>query len=339
MGDHQQTTERRAPQGQPLPFDASSSILHPPSSALRAWFYLIGLSWQRQARARQMVWIALGLLVFASGFVAVQTAAGRWNLGSRRWNTIGPNRDGPTYKQWADDVQALLLAVPHPAAMPALDQASLAATQAVLDRSAFVVFTKGMVIVLFLGFLLPMWSLSFATEALGGDRENNSLIWLLSRPLPRPAVYLAKFVALLPWSLGLNVGGFAVLCLLAGDAGRLALRLYWPAVVAATVAFAALFYLVGAAFRRPAVVALVYVFFLEIILNLMPGYVKRVSISFYARCMMFESARDYGIGPENPYAFLPVSGPTALAVLAAVTVALLGVGVVVFSRKQYQDVA
>jgi len=284
-----------------------------------------------------MVWIALGLLVFASGFVAVQTAAARWNLGNRRWNTMGPNRDGPTYKKWADDVQSLLLAVPHPAQMPGLDHGLLAATQAVLDRSAFVVFTKGMILILFLGFLLPMWSLSFATEALGGDRENNSLLWLLSRPLPRPAIYLAKFVALLPWSLGLNLGGFAVLCLLAGEAGLLALRLYWPAVMAATFAFAALFYLVGAAFRRPAVVALVYVFFLEIILNLMPGYVKRVSISFYARCMMFESAHDYGIGPENPYAFLPISGSTALAVLITLTIALLGVGMLVFSRKQYQD--
>jgi ABC-type transport system involved in multi-copper enzyme maturation permease subunit len=305
----------------------------------RALLYLIGLSWQRQARARQMVWIALGLLVFAAGFVALQTAAGRWNLGSRRWNVVGPNREGPTYKKWADEVQSLLLAVPHPVQMPALDQGILSATQAILERSAFVVFTKGMIIILFLGFLLPMWSLSFATEALGGDRENNSLIWLLSRPLPRPAVYLAKYLALLPWSLGLNVGGFAVLCLLAGEAGRLALSLYWPAVVAATFAFSALFYLIGAAFRRPAVVALVYVFFLEIILNLMPGYVKRISISFYARCMLFESARDYGIGPENPYAFLAISGPAALAVLILMTIALLGVGMVVFSRKQYQDVA
>src|SRR5437016_960471 len=38
------------------------------SSAFRALLYLIWLSWQRQARARQMVWIALGLLVFAAGF-------------------------------------------------------------------------------------------------------------------------------------------------------------------------------------------------------------------------------------------------------------------------------
>ena len=72
-------------------------------------------------------------------------------------------------------------------------------------------FSEVIVFTMFTTFLLPLWSLSFATEALGGDRENNSMIWLLSRPMPRPAIYLAKFVALLPWSLGLNVGGFALL--------------------------------------------------------------------------------------------------------------------------------
>ena len=68
-------------------------------------------------------------------------------------------------------------------------------------------------------FLLPLWSLSFGTEALGGERESNSLLWLLTRPLPRPAIYLAKFVALLPWTLALNLGGFALLVRGGGPAG------------------------------------------------------------------------------------------------------------------------
>ena len=35
---------------------------------------------------------------------------------------------------------------------------------------------------------------------MGAEREGSSLVWLLTRPLSRPAIYLAKFVALLPWS-------------------------------------------------------------------------------------------------------------------------------------------
>src|SRR5205807_5394759 len=124
-----------------------------------------------------------------------------------------------------------------PPAGKAIASAYFASHSAILVESDFLVFTRGFVFLLFFSCLVPLWSLSFATEALGGERESQSLIWLLTRPLSRPAIYLAKFVALLPWSVGLNVLGFALLCLAGGPPGRLALQLYWPAVVWATLAF------------------------------------------------------------------------------------------------------
>src|SRR5262249_18569654 len=209
----------------------------------------------------------------------------------------------------------------------------------VLAVSGFQVFSQVAVFLIFLSFLLPIWSLSFATEALGGERESNSLVWLLTRPLPRASIYLAKFGALLPWSGGLDVAGFALICLAGGPPGRLALRLYWPAVVWSTLAFAALFYLMGAYFRRPAVMGIVYAFCLEVVLGNMPGYLKRVSIGFYTRCMMFEAAGGDGIQPDKPSVFLPVDGTTALLVLVGATLGLLGLGMFLFARTQYHGVA
>ena len=197
--------------------------------------------------------------------------------------------------------------------------------------------SRWVVAAIFLSFLLPLWSLSFATEAIGGDREQNSLIWLLARPLPRPTIYLAKFVALLPWAIGFNLGGFALLCLAAGRPGLTSLRLFWPAVLCATLAFAALFQLIGTAFRRPAIVAIGYSFFLEIILGNMPGVLKRVSIGFYAHCMMLEAAERHGIQMDRPNVYWPVDGTTAIIVLLTVTAALIALGMVVFSRMQYHD--
>ena len=84
--------------------------------------------------------------------------------------------------------------------------------------------------------------------------------------------------------------------------------------------------------------ALLYAFFLETIAGNLPGHFKRLSISFYTRCLMFESASEYGIGPSNPDIYLPVSGPAALAALIAATLGLLIVGMVVFSRSEYLDV-
>jgi hypothetical protein len=297
-----------------------------------------------------MVWIALGLMAFAVALVAINTAAGRWGMHHWRWPRWGEQRFRFDYPTWVNEVQAVTGAVHRSPGAHAIQHAVLGACQVILSPTArdteghmlacsgFQVFSYWVVFSIFLTFLLPAWSLAFATEALGGERENQSLIWLLSRPLPRPAIYLAKFVALLPWSIGLNVLGFTLLCLAAGPPGRTALRLFWPAVVWASFAFAALFLLLGAYFRRPAVVAIVYSFCLEVVLGNMPGYLKRVSIGFYTRCLMFERAADYGIQPDAPNVFLPVDGTTALAVLAAATAALLALGMWLFSRTQYHDV-
>src|SRR5262249_10552724 len=144
-----------------------------------------------------------------------------------------------------------------------------------LEHSGFFVFSQGIIFSVFATFFLPLFCLTFATEGLGRERESGSLIWLLTKPLPRPAIYLAKFLAILPSALALCVGGFAVLCAAAGPPGRLAFALFWPAVVAGTFAFCALFHLLGAWLRRAAVVAILYAFFLETLMGNMPGYLKR----------------------------------------------------------------
>src|SRR5262245_15781877 len=208
-------------------------------STLRAWLYLVRLSWQRQARARQMVWIALGLLALATVVVALQTLGGRWTMA--HWRFFG--RQGPTHQEWLTRQEAVTPLLPAPG--NAIASAYNAAHSAILQESDILIFTRSFVFLLFFSFLLPLWSLSFATEALGGERESQSLIWLLTRPLSRPAIYLAKFVAMLPWCLALNLGGFALQCAVAGRPGPIAFRLFWPAVLCASLTFAALFFLFG----------------------------------------------------------------------------------------------
>jgi hypothetical protein len=315
------------------------------TSWLRGWCYLVWLSFKRQAKARQMVLIALALMLFTAAVVGLITRFGNWGMHHRRH----PFRVGFNYAQWVEVVQAETDGVPHAPGATGIQTAILGACRMILSPTArddqnrllgitaFQVFSQWVVFLIFVSFLLPLWSLSFSTEAIGGDRESQSLIWLLSRPIPRPAIYLAKWVSLLPWSIGLNMGGFALVCLAGGESGRRALALFWPAVVWATLAFSALFLLFGAYFRRPAVVAIIYSFCLEVVLGNMPGYLKRVSIGFYTHCMMFERAEEYGIQPDKPSVFLPVDGLTARAVLVGSTLILLLLGMWVFSRSQYHS--
>ncbi|HYV38815.1 MAG TPA: hypothetical protein VE988_24235 [Gemmataceae bacterium] len=134
-------------------------------------------------------------------------------------------------------------------------------------------------------------------------------------------------------------GRFGLICLAGGAQGRLAFVTYWPAVVCGTVAFAALFHLMGAAFRRPAVIAILYAFFLETVMGNLPGDLKRASISYYMRSMMFDAASNFQLRPERPLLDVPASGPVALAVLMGATVVLLAVGSWWFSRQEYLDLA
>jgi ABC-2 type transport system permease protein len=312
---------------------AEPPAVAPTPSSWRAWCYLIALSLRRQARAHAMLWIALGLLAFSAFMVTVNTRADRWGIAYQR----SPPRVGP---QYAEYLAGLNKARTHFAWSPeaqSLQDAVFGSCVAVVRGSGFYVFSNWVVFSVFVTFLLPLWSLSFAVEGLGREREAGNLVWLLTRPLSRPAIYLAKYLAILPWALGLNLGGFALLCLLAGAPGRAALRLYWPAVAWATLAFCALFHLFAVCLRRPAVVALFYAFFLETTLGNMPGYWKRLSLSFYARCMMFDSAAGSGVVPVRPEIYLPVSGAVAWYTLVGATLLLLGLGTVVFARGEYLD--
>jgi ABC-2 type transport system permease protein len=304
------------------------------ASAWRAWLALIAVSMRRQARAHWMVIVALGLLALSGMIVYLTTSLDRWNLAYSR-----PSRTSLRHHQHVANFEALSR-LPWPAPAQAVQWAVVHSYRTIVyDASALNVFSRWIVFVLFTTFLLPLWSLTFATEALGREREASNLIWTLVRPIPRPAVYLAKYLAALPWALAFNLGGLYVLCRLAGEPGWIAFGLYWQAVLWGTLAFVALFHLMGAWQRRAGVLALLYAFFLETVAGNLPGHFKRLSISFYTRCLMFEHAQDYGIGPQNPSLYLPVSGTAAWLALVGATAAFLIVGMVVFTRNEYLDVS
>jgi ABC-2 type transport system permease protein len=197
-------------------------------------------------------------------------------------------------------------------------------------------FTHGVLINVYLGFLLPVLCLCFGTQSLGGDWEERSLVWLLMRPIPRPLIYTAKLAATIPWTFGLTLGGLALLGVLAGPDGMLAAASFWPAIAWGTLAYLSLFALIGAWFRRSTVIAVAYAFVIEIIIGNLPGLVKRASINFYARCLIYDAGFP-DIQPDKRNLFMPVDAATAVQILTLATVVFLVAGIVVFTRREYHD--
>ena len=335
----------------------SDTAEHSAPSVLRAWCVLVVQSFQRHWRVRQMGWVSLGLLGVVVFWVAVVTQRNGWDLSDQRARrSFGSYRQeaerlrpGDRYAAAAGGPNEQLLR-PHEVPNPlnptedALRSLVLSVPRAVItsDRFlkdwGFMTYSRWVVHLVFFGFVLPLFTLSYASGAFGTDRESRSLVWLMTRPIPRSAVYLAKFVGTLPWCLAFGLGGFAAVCLAGGALGREALGRYWPAAAMATVTLAALFHLVGAVFRRPVVVGLIYVFFFEAVVAALPGSLKLLSLTFYARSLMYNEAAAAGYPVDMlPAMTAAVSSRTAWWVLASAAVGITLVGMWLFARSEYRD--
>jgi len=308
-----------------------ADVTHSPS-VLRAWLALVRLSFVRQARMRLMVWIALILMAINVGIVLSITQFGSWTQTDNR-----PRRRAPTYRQSVERLVAPRTVLGGNPMAGAVQDAVSASVSAALQTSGFRIFTVNVIFAVFQQFLLPLWTLSFATDALGREREGRTMIWLLTRPMPRPAIYLAKFVSALPWCLAFNLIGFAAICLSGGEPGRMALRLYWPSIIWGTLALAALFHLFAAVSRWPAVLGLIYSFFFELLVGSLPGDLKRMSIGYYVRSMMYDSISDMQVAPDQLNLYAPVSTDTSVAVLAGATLLFTIIGMTFFSRTEYRE--
>lgn len=194
----------------------------------------------------------------------------------------------------------------------------------------------------FIAFLMPILAIGYGAAGIGAEREDRTLIYLLITPIPRPVTYLVRFLAAQLLVVGTTAAALWSLCALAGAAGDEAWDLFWPASLLGASAYAALFLLVGAVFRHGTIISLAYWFFLEVLFGNMPGIIKRVSVAFYVRSMIYEAGAELEIGPMGRVAremFLAVSAGTARTVLLCATAGLLAIGLVAFTRREYRDVS
>lgn len=203
-------------------------------------------------------------------------------------------------------------------------------------------FAEQVIVPIYIAFLMPVLAICYGASAVGGEREDRTLIYLLITPIPRPWIYFVKYLAANTLVAGWAGVTLVLLCLLAGEHGRYVLQTFLAASLLGAVGYAGLFLLLGAIFRHGTVISLAYWFFLEVLFGNMPGIIKRVSVAYYVRCMIYDAGSELQLGPMGRVAremFLPVSGQTATIVLTAAISLLLVLGLSVFSRREYRDLS
>ena len=127
------------------------------------------------------------------------------------------------------------------------------------------------VLPLYMGFLLPVICLGYASAAIADERTGETLVYLLTTNIPRPLIYLSKYAAALLLTLGMTLGGLAALCLVPGKIGLEALGIFWTVTVCATAAYVGLFLLFSAWVRRATFLALAYALMIETLTGNIPG--------------------------------------------------------------------
>ena len=325
-----------------------------------AFGVLVVQSFQRHWRVRQMGWVSFGLLAIVVGWVAGgdrqpgglgSARTGALRGGVRRTGStpskLLPNqqyferdyddqkaraaralaRRRPRSTRSRDAIQTPILSIPHAVLSPRSSSRT----------GAYMNFSRWVVLGAFLGFVLPLFTLSYASAAFGTERESRSLVWLMTRPIPAVGDLpgeVPRHAAVVP---GVRAGRVRGAVPGGGRYGRGRWRCTGRRRRSATVAFAALFHLIGAMFRRPVVVGLVYVFFFEALVGGLPGSLKLLSLTFYARCLMYNAAAAAGYPAEMLDVPQAVSSHDRVGGAGRRDRRLTVLGMWLFARSEYRD--
>ena len=135
---------------------------------------------------------------------------------------------------------------------------------------------------------VPLLGMFYGTALIADEVEDKTITYLFTRPVSRGAVLVGKYLAYLGCT-GLVVLPsvmlvfFLVVPLLGGSIGVAFPSLLKDLALLAIglAVYGAVFALVGAWFKRPLLTGLVFIFLWEPIVVVVPGYMKRFTVSYY----------------------------------------------------------
>jgi ABC-2 type transport system permease protein len=192
---------------------------------------------------------------------------------------------------------------------------------------------------LIFGVLLVLLACVLGTGVVSREMEERTLGYLLTRPIARWRILLAKFAA--AFCATTLAAWVATLLLLAATRGLSD----WSGspvgrdlliLPVASLAYGGFFLLLATLFRRPLIFGLLYTFGIETWLPNLPGRFKLLSLMAYLRVLAPHAKATSDASPMNPFlATIDLSSSLSWWVVASVIgVALLG-AMAVFSVREY----
>ncbi len=193
--------------------------------------------------------------------------------------------------------------------------------------------------------LIPLSALLYASNMIQDEIEEQTLTYLLIRPIPRWALYLTKLLA--TWLLTATVASlFTMIAFLAIYGNRegfpqeeLFTRAAWTVLIfiIALSTYNAIFGLISLFTSRTLVAGIAYLIIFEGILANQAFFIRQLSVMYYVRVLSLRwvglSNTDWSIDLEAPNA---TSADTCLSVLLGVALLAAVVSSFLFSRSEFR---
>jgi ABC-2 type transport system permease protein len=203
----------------------------------------------------------------------------------------------------------------------------------------------GLVVGLVFSFTLTILSVVYGTGVISQELEQRTIVYLLTRPLPRWRILLAKYIVAVAVVAGVTLLSTVLLALVVYGPTRFAeagVGLDIRALALGALAYASVSVLLGAAAPRPLIWGLLFVFCWETWVPNLPGSFAQISIMSYVRAL---AARDIAPAPADPgsgnilaslaHSNVQISAHTALITLLIITAVALAAAMIVFSNREY----
>jgi hypothetical protein len=194
---------------------------------------------------------------------------------------------------------------------------------------------------LYIRFIVPVLGVFYGTALMADEVEDKTLTYLFTRPIPRGAVLVGKYLAyLVCTSLVVLPSVMLVYFLLVPFADvpstfgqlvtDLALLGFGLAVYGAVFAF------VGAFFKRPLIIGLVFIGGWEQTALALPGYMKRFTVAYYVQSLVPHAMPSEGLVSVLQGVFRDTPPATvSLTWLTAYVAIFLYLAVRTVERKEY----
>src|SRR5258707_1545276 len=149
-----------------------------------------------------------------------------------------------------------------------------------------------MIWVFYLRFTVPVLGVFYGTSLIADEVEDKTITYLFSRPIPKGAVLVGKYFAYLACTLFVVLPSVVIVYLaivpMRGSLGGSFLDLLkdLALLTIGLSVYGAVFAFIGAKFKRPLLVGLVFIFGWEQAALAFPGYLKKFTVAYYLQAMV-----------------------------------------------------